>query len=139
MAYVENRFTTCICHDYRKEKYSVDTAHAYLFVRRKKKNTSSCIDNSHSGLTYLTDMIKLECIFNIYIDTYPHMKHILHIRKYTKTYFIQMHFYLADTHQTVSLPSTSFRLDRSRLFLVNNTNRVFNVFGNNTIAQGMVH
>lgn len=67
------------------------------------------------------------------------MKHMLQIRKYTETYFIQMHFYLPDTHQTVSLPSTSFRLDISRLFWVNITNRVFTVFGNNTITQGMVH
>ena len=46
---------------------------------------------------------------------------------------------MADTHQTVSLPSTSLRLDSSPLFLVNDTNIVFTVFGNNTITQGMVH
>lgn len=137
VANVENRFT--ICHDYRKEKYSVDTVHAFLFVRKKRTNISSSIDNLHSDLTNLTDLIKLECILNSYIDAYPYMKHILHIRKYTETYFIQMHFYPADTHQTDSLPSTSFSFDVCRLFLVNSSNRVVTVFGNNTITQGMVH
>ena len=80
----------------------------FCLSEKKEKHISSSIDNLHRDLTYLTDLIKLECILNIYIDAYPHMKHILHIRKYTETYFIQMHFYLADTHQTDSLPSTLF-------------------------------
>lgn len=49
-----------------------------------------------------------------------------------------MYSYLAHT-QSVSLPSSYFRLYRGRHILVNNTYRVFTVFKNNTIPQGRIH